>query len=68
MLKYILITQRKKVMDANLIDCLTELKKYRHLQHDADFEDRTKDFKFYKSQADYFQKLVDNGVEYSPKF
>ena len=55
-------------MDANLIDSLTELKKYRHLQHDADFEDRTKDFKFYKDQANYFQKLVDNGVEYSPKF
>ena len=55
-------------MDANLIDCLTELKKYRHLQHDADFEDRIDDTEFYKSRADYFQELIDKGIEYEPLF
>jgi hypothetical protein len=55
-------------MDNNLIDCIIALKRYRQLQYDADFEDRFKDLKYYKKQADYFQRLVDNGVEYSPKF
>lgn len=55
-------------MDNNLIDSIMALKKFRQLQYDADFEDRIKDLEYYKKQADYFQELVDNGVEYSPKF
>jgi len=55
-------------VDYEFVDCLQELKKYRNLQYDADFEDNTKDYKFYKAKADYYQSKVDFGIELEPKF
>ena len=55
-------------MDNNLIDCIMALKRFRQLQYDADFEDRSRDAKFYKLKADHFQKLVDQGIEFEPLF
>jgi len=55
-------------MDTNLTDCIKELKSARNRQYDADFEDRSRDAKFYKLKADHFQKLVDQGIEFEPLF
>jgi hypothetical protein len=52
----------------NLVDCIKEMKIARNLQHDADFEDRHKDAAFYKSKADHFRNLVDQGIEFEPLF
>ena len=56
------------MIDTNLVDVWAELKRLRFLQHDADFEDRSDDAEFYKSRADYFQELIDKGIEYEPLF
>lgn len=51
-----------------LIDVATMLRKLRHLQQDADFEDNAKDYAYYKGMADYYQELFDNGQEFNVNF
>jgi len=55
-------------IDTNLIDCLVQLKKYRHLLNDAEFEERVKDYNFCLAQVNYFDLLLKKGIEYIPKF
>ena len=54
--------------EIEMVDCVVEVKKLRNLYYDADFNDDTELALFYKSKMDYFQSLVDNGVEYQPNF
>ena len=54
--------------EVEMVDCVVEVKKLRNLYYDADFNDDTELALFYKSKMDYFQSLVDNGVEYQPNF
>ena len=58
----------KCLEEVEMIDCVVEVKKLRNLYYDADFNDDTELALFYKSKMDYFQRLVDNGVEYQPNF
>ena len=62
------MTGRNWEVDHELVDVAVMLKKYRNLQYDADFEENIKDYKFYKSRADYYQELVDKGQEFDPQF
>jgi len=58
-----------KCMDeVEMIDCAMEVKKLHNLHLDADFEDDTELALFYKHKMDYFQRLVDKGVEFEPNF
>ena len=54
--------------EVEMVDCVVEVKRLRNLYYDADFNDDTELALFYKSKMDYFQSLVDNGVEYQPNF
>ena len=54
--------------EVEMVDSVVEVKKLRNLYYDADFNDDTELALFYKSKMDYFQSLVDNGVEYQPNF
>lgn len=58
----------KCIDEVEMVDCVMEVKKLRNLYYDADFNDDTELALFYKSKMDYFQRLVDNGVEYQPNF
>ena len=58
----------KCIDEVEMVDCVMEVKKLRNLYYDADFNDDTELALFYKSKMDYFQSLVDNGVEYQPNF
>jgi len=62
------MTGRNWEVDHELVDVAVMLKKYRNLQYDADFEENIKDYNFYKSRADYYQKLFDKGQEHDPQF
>ena len=55
-------------MDNNLTDCIKELRVARNKQYDADFEDNSKDYAYYKGMADYYQELFDNGQEFNVNF
>lgn len=50
----------------HLTNVVAEEKKYRQLQYDAEWNDE--DASFYKSQADYYKKLRQQGILYNPKF
>ena len=58
----------KCIDEVEMVDCVIEVKRLRNLYYDADFNDDTELALFYKSKMDYFQSLVDNGVEYQPNF
>lgn len=58
----------KCIDEVEMVDCVIEVKRLRNLYYDADFNDDTELALFHKSKMDYFQSLVDNGVEYQPNF
>jgi len=62
------MTGRNWESSHGLIDVAVMLKKLRNLQYDADFEDNSKDYAYYKSMADYYQELFDNGQEFNVNF
>jgi hypothetical protein len=53
--------------DDNLVSTATEEKKWRQLQHDAEWNDSDR-AEFYKCQADHYKKLFLDGIVYEPKF
>ena len=54
--------------EVSLIDCYTEYKKMLNLYQDADFDDKTDLALFYKSKAEQYKNLFDEGVEHTVNF
>lgn len=51
-----------------LISTIAEHKKYRDLQFLALWEGRTEDASFYRSEANRYKKLIQQGVLWEPTF
>ena len=54
--------------EVSLIDCYTEYKKMLNLYRDADFDDKIDLALFYKSKAEQYKNLFDEGVEHTVNF
>ena len=51
-----------------VLDCYTEYKKMKNLYLDADFDDKMELALFYKSKADYYKALYEQGIEHTVNF
>ena len=58
----------KPLKEVSLIDCYTEYKKMLNLYRDADFDDKMDLALFYKSKAEQYKNLFDEGVEHTVNF
>lgn len=54
--------------DTHLVDVVKEYKRLRQLQYDFEWDDNSEKAEFYKSQANYYKSLMNQGVLYDPLF
>ena len=52
----------------HLVDVVSEHKRLRTLQYNAEWEGDNIKSEFYKSQANYYKELVREGILYDPEF